>query len=149
GAGAQDPGATDISAALATGFNVCATNNSGTPPLAMASSGRPVVGTTINLNTSNVLPSSLLGIQIMSTNLLAPPMDLTFLGMPGCNLYQALDVLYTIPTAGGTATFAWPVPNVPAAAGLVVRTQSAILTPNINAFHFATANAVDLLIGIN
>jgi hypothetical protein len=149
GAGALDPGASDLSAVLPAGFNICATNNSGVPALALASSARPVVGTTINLNTSNILPGSLLGLQIMSTSLMAPPLDLGFLGMPGCNLYQALDVMYSFATPSSTASFAWPVPNVPAAAGLVIRTQSAVLTPGVNAFGFATANAVDLLIGIN
>ncbi|MBL8756341.1 MAG: hypothetical protein JNK15_23810 [Planctomycetes bacterium] len=148
GGGAADPGAIDISAALPAGFALCHPVQPAVPTVALVSSARPVVGTTINLNTSNIPAGTVLGIQMMSTNLQVPPVDLTFLGMPGCFLYQALDVLFSFPTPGSTGSFAWPVPNVPAAAGLVVRTQSATLTPGINAFGFANSNAVDLLIGV-
>jgi hypothetical protein len=148
GGGAADPGAMDISAALPGGFTLCHPAQPSVPALALASSARPVVGTTINLNTSNIQAGSLLGIEIMSVNLLAPPAELGFLGMPGCYLYQAIDVTYSFATPSSTASFAWPVPNVPAAAGLVIRTQSAVLTPGANAFGFVTSNAVDLLIGV-
>ena len=87
--------------------------------------------------------------MILSTNPVIPGADLSFLGMTGCTLYVNLDLMGTFPIVGGSGTGSWSIPNVPSASGLVVRAQSATLTPGGNAFGWWTANAVDLLLGAN
>lgn len=146
GNGASDPGSWDISAGLGGGLTLC---SGPTPDVALAASARPVMGTSINLDTTNIPSGSVLGLSILSLTQLTPGVDLTFLGMPGCTLYQNLDVLNTFATPGTSASVPWNVPNVPSASGLVVMNQSAVLKVGINPFGFVTSNAVALLLGVN
>ncbi|MFY9342619.1 MAG: hypothetical protein WAT39_09020 [Planctomycetota bacterium] len=146
GGGAADPGSWDISAGLAGGLSLC--SGASIPNLALASSARPILGTTINLVTSNVPAGSLLGISILSTNAIAPPLNLGIINMPNCYLYQTLDVVNTFPATSPSASASWVIPNVPSASGLVVNTQSAIFKPSFNPFGAATTNGLQLLLGI-
>jgi hypothetical protein len=145
GNSSADPGSWDISANLAGGLSLCAST---VPNVALASSARPVLGTTINLNTSNIPAGSVIGVAILSVTEYSPGIDLAILGMPGCRLYAGLDVLNNFATPGTTGVYSWNIPNVPAASGMVVMNQSAILKPGINAFGFVTSNAVQLLLGV-
>jgi len=146
GNGATDPGSWDISANLAGGLVLC----SGTVPnLALTASARPIMGTTINLNTQNIPAGSALGISILSlTQYPAPGVDLGTLGMPGCRLYAGLDVLNTFVIGGATTAVSFPVPNVAGASGVVIMNQSAVLKTGVNAFGAITSNALQLLLGI-
>jgi hypothetical protein len=144
GGGSADPGSWNISANLAGGLSLC---TAPTPNVALASSARPVLGTPINLVTTNIPTGTLLGVSILSLTQYSPGIDLGSLGMPGCTLYAGLDVLSTFATPGTSASVPWNIPNVPSASGTVVMNQSATLTPGINAFGFATSNAVQLLLG--
>ena len=146
GGGAADPGSWNISSNLAGGLTLC---SAPTPDVALASSARPVIGTTIDLNTTNIPVGTLLGLSILSTTQHIPGIDLGFLGMPGCTLYLNLDVINTFPTPSSSASVPFIVPNIPSLSGAVVISQSATLTPGINAFGFATSNALVLLLGVN
>jgi hypothetical protein len=68
--------------------------------------------------------------------------------MPNCYLYQLLDIVNTFPPVVPSASVPWNIPNVPAAAGLVVHTQSVIFNPSFNAFGAATTNGLQLLLGL-
>ncbi len=140
-----DPGNWDISANLAGGLTLC---TGGVSDLALASSARPVLGTAIDLDTTNIPAGSLLGLSILSLTQLSPGLDLGALGMPTCRLHAGLDVINTFATPGSSASVQWAIPNVPAAAGMVVMNQSAALKPGINAFGAITSNAVQLLLGV-
>jgi hypothetical protein len=144
-----DPGARDISASLPAGFSTCYPEQPSTPGVVLNLTGRPVLGTTVTFDTSNIPSGSLLGISILSLTQYSPGIDLTSIGMPGCTLYLALDVMNTFSTPGSTASVPWSVPNVPTAAGLVVMNQSAVLKAGINPFGFVTSNALQLLLGVN
>jgi hypothetical protein len=141
-----DPGSWNISANLAAGLNLCAAP---VPNLALGASGRPVMGTSINLNTTNIPSGSLLGISILSLTQYVPGVDLGPLGMPTCTLYAGLDVLNTFLTPTSSASVPWSVPNVPAANGVLVMNQSAVLKAGINPFGAITSNALQLLVGLN
>jgi hypothetical protein len=140
-----DPGNWDVSANLAGGLSLCGGQ---VPNVALASSARPVLGTTIDLNTTNIPSGSLVGLSILSLTQLPTGLDLWFLGMPTCKLYSGVDVLNTFATPGSSGTFAWAIPNVPAASGVVVMSQSAIWNPGANAFGFLTSNGLQLLLGV-
>ena len=147
GNNAPDPGSMDISAGLAGTLALC--SGVSIPNVALTSSARPVIGTTLNLTTTNIPAGTLLGLQIFSLTQYNPGLDLAFLGMPGCRLYLGLDVMSTFPTPGTSAIVPYSVPSDPSLSGILLMSQSATLTPGINAFGFATSNGVSLLLGIN
>ena len=150
GGGAGDPGAIDISASIAAGpLALCTPEAGPTPAVSLSATNRPVLGTTVNLLTSNAPAGTLGGLMILSTNPVNPGADLSFLGMINCTLYVNLDLMGTFPIVGSSGTASWSIPNVPSASGLIVRAQSATLTPGGNAFGWWMANAVDLLLGLN
>jgi hypothetical protein len=146
GGGASDPGAIDISATLAAGLPLCTPSTPPTPSLALNASARPVLGTTINLVTTNILPGSLLGLSILSLNQL-PGIDLTSIGMPNCFLYAGLDSVSNFATPGASASVPWSLPNIPSLSGTVIASQSATLTVGVNPFGFATSNGVQFVLG--
>jgi hypothetical protein len=75
--------------------------------------------------------------------------DLVGLGMPTCRLYVGLDSLTQFATPTSSASVPFSLPSTPSLSGALILSQSATLTPGINAFGFATSNAVELLLGIN
>ena len=147
GGGAIDPGNWNISSNLPGGLSLCA--GAVVPNLVLSSSARPILGSTINLNTTNIPTGSFLGISILSLTQYSPGVDLTFLGMPNCTLYAGLDVMNTFPTPGTSASVPWLVPNTPSASGLLVMNQSAVIKVGINPFGFVTTNGLQLLLGSN
>ena len=149
GQSAGDPGSMDISAALATGIHLCQTEVSGVAGVVLASSTRPVIGTTMSFNTSNIPAGTGAAILILSPTILNPGVDLTGLNMPGCTLYAPLDILFAFATPSTTATYAWGVPNDPTLSGVSAASQVATLSPGINAAGIAMSNALNLLFGIN
>ncbi len=149
GGNAADPGPMDISAALPGSFALCHPVTTSTPSVSLTSSARPILGTTIQLTAGNLPANSLLGLSILSTTALTPPFDLASLQMPGCELYQSLDVIYTFAIGGPSASSPWVIPNVPSASGLVVHTQSVVFTPGVNAFGASTTNGLQLILGVN
>ena len=145
GAGAaNDPGSLSLAANLTGGIGICATNQ---PEMDLDASGRPVLGAPFDLIVSDIPFSALFGTMIFSTTPLSPSIDLTFLGMPNCQLHQTLDVA-TIFGGFGSAVFPWPLPSNPALSGLEVYSQAAVLAPGINAFGMAISNGVKLTVGL-
>ncbi|HEX6810729.1 MAG TPA: hypothetical protein VF384_03810 [Planctomycetota bacterium] len=141
-----NPGSMDISAALPSTYIA---STFATLPLALASSARPVIGTSISLNSTQVPPAGLVGLQILGLTEFTAGIDLTFLGMPGCNLHTTLDATATFFPVGGTGSSPFAIPGLPALAGTVIRTQSAVWVPGINAFGFITSNGVRLTLDMN
>jgi len=149
GGGAADPGATDISANLNAGITVCSSAGTSISDIALGASDRPVIGTTIDLITTNVPLTSIGGLSVLSLTALPGGVDLTFLGMTGCFLYQDLTIVDSFAVSGGSGQRSFVFPNNPALSGTVLLNQSAILDLGINAFNIATSNGLALLIGIN
>ena len=149
GGNAVDPGATDLSASLNSGIKVCSSVGTSVPDIALQSSARPIIGTSINLVATNVPLTSVGGLSILSLNSIPGGLDLTFLGMPGCYLYQSLMLIDLFPVAAGAGQRTFAFPNSPALAGSVLLNQAAIMDLGINAFNIVTSNGLELLIGIN
>ena len=146
GGGASDPGSINISAALATPFGLCGNNAAG---VALNASARPILGTTINLTTSNIPSGTLLGLLILSLTQYSPGIDLTFLQMPGCELYAGLDSLTQFPTPGTSAAVPFTFPSTVSLAGTLLMGQAATLSPGFNPFGFLTSNGVVMVLGVN
>ncbi|MFM1872971.1 MAG: hypothetical protein RL398_2393 [Planctomycetota bacterium] len=144
GVNAFDPGQIDISAQA-----VIVTGSIDRPALAHNAGGRPVLGTTIAINTTNAPAGTLLGANVLGLFDLSPGIDLTALGMPGCTQYITADASLVWVPAGGVGTTQFAVPVNPAFAGLNLYSQGAAVVPGINGAGALTSNAVRLTLDIN
>lgn len=140
GGGALDPGNRDLSATMP--FQTAP--DLVTPDLVLAASARPVIGTTISLDTTNVPASCALGASIFSLTKFDPGIDLTALGMPGCERYVGLDATVVFFPVGGVGSQAFAVPNNTAFVGVVMTVQSACLVPGVNQLGAISSNGVEL-----
>jgi len=147
-ANAADPGGVDISASLGSGLTVCA-GSAGTPDVALDASARPIIGTTIDMITTNIPLTSVGGLSILSLIPIPGGLDLTSLGMPGCYLYQDLTVIDLFPVAGGTGQRSFAIPSTPSLSGTVIRNQSAVMVLGINPFNIVTSNGLEMVVGLN
>ena len=146
GSGASDPGSMNISAGFGAGLSLC---NGPTPNVALAASARPVLGTTFTFDTTNIPAGSLLGLQILSQTQYTPGLDLASIGMPGCTLYVGLDVTTQFATPTASASVPYSLPASPSLSGVLLLSQSATLSPGLNAFGFVTSNALQMVLGTN
>jgi len=142
GGASNNPGSRDISATLPGTF---ATADADVLPLSVTGASRPVTGTSWNLNVNNMPPAALIGIDIFGFT--DPGVnDLFFLGMPGCPLRSALDVMIGWINTG-SHTYSLPIPANPTLVGVHVFTTSAMLLPSANPFGAITANGIDGMVG--
>jgi hypothetical protein len=147
GGNSSDPGNTDLSAALPASITLSGADGA---PLALAASARPLIGTTINLVTSNQTGTSV-GVNFLGVaQIPAPGVDLGVIGAPGCP--ALLDVNQAVGNVIGNVTglgmsIAVPIPNNTALNGLQLFSQSAWLDASANTFGILTSNGVALVLG--
>ena len=80
----------------------------------------------------------------------ALPLDLTFLGMTGCTLYQSNDRFGLQTSPGGSPSqrsFSVTVPSNPQLLGKNAYFQAFCLAPGVNPRGIISSNAIDFLIG--
>ncbi len=70
------------------------------------------------------------------------PLDLAGIGMPGCALRVAMDVLLPLQRSGGTGRLVLQVPNDPSLAGIQVFTQAFASDPTANPKGIVASNGV-------
>ena len=68
------------------------------------------MGTTFDLETTEIPAGTLFGLMLLSTNPL-PAINLTSLGLPGCELYQTVDASLYWAQVGPSALVSWPLPS--------------------------------------
>jgi len=146
GGNATDPGAVDISANLNGSVSVC-NSTAGTPNVTLNSATRPVLGTTVNMVTTNMPPNTVAGLSILSLTGIPAGIDLTSIGMPGCRAYQQLTVVENLGIFAGQGFKLLGIPSTPTLIGTEVKAQSAVFALNVNAAHTATSNGLNLFIG--
>ncbi len=114
----------------------------GPPAMSVVATSRPVTGTTWSLQVNDIPAGAALGVEVLG--LTDPGIDdLTVIGMPGCGLRAALDVLTTFVPAGSTHTYGLAVPANPALIGFeVFTTDGMFVNPPPNAFGAVSANGV-------
>ncbi|MBL8732369.1 MAG: hypothetical protein JNN13_08370 [Planctomycetes bacterium] len=146
-----NPGMTDL-AALMTAVNPpVSLPPSEVFPLALAASAKPMIGTTIDLETTNGTGLSL-GINFIGTVQVNPGIDLVFLGAPGCFALMDINsgtsnVISNLGVPGLSMNISLPIPNVQTLAGAVVYSQSIWLDATANALGIITSNGVSLKVG--
>jgi|GEM_PF-1191060 len=142
--GVADPGSLDLASNLSGAVGICSTIQ---PQMDLDGSGRPVLGMPLNLVTTNVPPTGLFGTMVLSTTQLSPSVDLTFLGLNNCQLYQTIELGMVF---GGfpTAILPLPIPANTALAGYELYCQGAYLVPLVNPFEMVVSNGLKLTVGI-
>ncbi len=110
--------------------------------------GATFVGRLMNLEPGPFsVPLVILGGSRGLWGAVALPLDLTYVGMPGCHLYT--DPIMTLPltNAGGTATWPMDIPNTPSLVGATFYMQGAVISPGTNPVGLVMTNAVEARIG--
>jgi len=146
GGPSANPGSMNISAALPGTYTAAVFR---IVPLQITASERPVFGTTISLDSTNIPAAGLIGLTFFGFADLTPGIDLGFLGMPGCNLYTDLITSASFVPAGGAGSSSLFIPFDTGLAGLVVQSQSAALVPGINPLGLISSNAAHLTLDLH
>ena len=126
----------------------CTGSNSRTPEMVFG--GLPTQGSTLAIRMRNGNPSSLARLVIgfskttwSSKNL---PLDLGFMGAPGCNLLASIDVMLTVGTdAKGEISLVNKVPTDSKLVGVTAYVQFAV-ADKVNPAGLVTSNAMQLVI---
>lgn len=124
----------------------CVTPNA--PLLALGA--RPVIGTTMDFQTSNIQPGTLLNFHMFGFTPDPVGFPLASFGLPGCSLYLQLGSPISTSVSvvnAGLATLSIPLPNDPSYSGIVLYSQSAPMTSGANAGGFYASNAVCVAFG--
>jgi hypothetical protein len=121
----------------------CAGTN-GVPTLAAAAGSRPALGSTFTVEAGNLpygIALLMIGLSNVQTGAGIPlPIDLGFLGMPGCPLLVDPEINAPLIGIGNSASWNWPLPPQASLFGIHVYLQAFSLDPTANAFGFVASN---------
>lgn len=144
GGASLDPGNTDISVALPASINLVSTDMAA---LAMNTSARPRIGTTLNIVTNNIQPGTFLGATLLGFGQINPGVDLGFLGAPGCSQYLNPSTQIIFVSTGASYSQPLTIPNDPSYVGLVLYGQGAAFTAGLNSLGVVLSNGIAMTIG--
>ncbi|MCA8951085.1 MAG: hypothetical protein KDE27_16385 [Planctomycetes bacterium] len=117
----------------------------------LAATPRPLLGTTVDLTTSNLSPATTFATTVATFDSDAAGTDLAAFGMPGCAAHVGLAAtvgLGLVTPNGGTAVIPYAIPSSTVFLGANLFLQSIALDPSAgNAAGIATSNAVFLHFG--
>jgi hypothetical protein len=123
------------------------TGCNGFAPLTLSASARPVQGTAIQMVTTNIPATAIVGANLLSFTQHDPGIDLTGLGMPGCFRYLELDSSYPLAGSGTQSRPLGPIPTGASWVGVQLYSQSAFLVPGANALGVLSSNGTLLRVG--
>jgi len=118
------------------------------PVLGLAA--RPVIGTTIDFQTSNITAGTVFNLLLLGFAPDPNGFSLAGFGLPGCNLYLQFGspvVSNLSAVTGSTANSQVQIPNDPSYSGVVLYAQSAPMTSGFNLGFFAS-NAICVAFGL-
>jgi hypothetical protein len=126
----------------------------GTPALAPLDGALPWLGETFTLQVTNLgsdpashLPFVFLGDSAMAWGAVALPIDLGYLGMPGCALHTSVLLSAPLVNEGGAATLPLPLPPPGLHEGLALYAQVAVTSPGANPLGMVMSNAGEMRFG--
>ena len=147
---------TNLGDTWVTAFATAATygNGCGVPPLAFAplAGSRPIIGQTATARISDA-PTLVAGVAMGWSNSLpfpfVLPLDLGFIGMPGCDLLQSNEVfgLAATPVSATELDFGFSIPLQASLVGSPVYLQAYAFAPGANAAHVITSNGIEWILG--
>ena len=146
GGASLDPGNIDLSAAIATSFSILGAD---VFDLRVAASSRPILGSSITLDTTNVPVGAGIGLELLGFVPINPGFDLGVIGMPDCRAYVQFVVSAVLLPSGGTATLPIAIPNSAGLAGSLLYAQSAMFVAGLNPFGAVSSNGVELRLDVN
>lgn len=144
GAANLDPGSIDLSATA-----VIITGANDVTPIRHDASARPVLGTSLSLDTTNLPAATVIGATLFGLTEFNPGIDLGPLGMPTCYQYVSIDSSQVWVPAANIGSTNFNLPVNPAFAGVEIKTQGAALVPGANATGALTSNGLKLTLDIN
>ena len=126
----------------------------GTPSMVFTPTSTAILGQPLTSEVTNA-PSPFCLVAFGTSNTVLPgigalPLDLTFLGMTGCTLYQSNDRFGLQTSPGGSPSqrsFSVTVPSNPQLLGKNAYFQAFCLAPGVNPRGIISSNAIDFLIG--
>ncbi|HZN41587.1 MAG TPA: hypothetical protein VFD82_22465, partial [Planctomycetota bacterium] len=137
GNGSMLPPPIDISASLPY------TTGDGEIPPVLKLDGRPVLGSAFNIVTTNLDPFTLFQLLTVGDTLMPFPIDLGFLGMPGCALHHnALMLLTQVGPPAPDLTFPLSIPANPIFFNAQLTAQAFPLAIGLNPFGLIASNGV-------
>ena len=143
GFGSSVPGSIDFSA------GPFVTGNGGIPLRLGAQAGsRPGLGQTFTMEVDQITAGSLAGFMVFGATSFPNGIDLSGIGMVGCELYVSLDSLLSFPLVGTPTPFAIAVPATPGLIGTVFHAQAATLTPGATALNLLSSNGLQITLGL-
>ena len=137
-----------VSAEVATYGTGC-----GSPPLGFVPLNRPVLGTTASALMSlppTPIGAASVGFSNTSYNGVPLPLELSFLGLPGCWQLQSQEALalpVTVGPANASLRFDLAIPNDPVWLALDLYVQGFCLAPGANPSNIIVSNGVAWTIG--
>lgn len=141
----QDPGPLDLSTALQGTITFCATSFSG---VTLNTSARPVLGTTLQWQIGSIPSGTPIAALVRGLQRANPPVDLTAIGMPGCEAYLLDPVLGAFVPAGASAQFPETIPNVSALIGVELIGQALVVNAPLTPSGLVSSNGVVLTLGL-
>jgi len=114
--------------------------------LGAVSGARPVLGQTFrtriaNLGSGAVAVFGLIGFSRTQWGAYTLPLDLGFLGIPGCRLYTSIDAMVPLPFNNRSATWKLPIPALPELAGWRFYQQGLVIDASANPVGAILTNA--------
>lgn len=116
------------------------------PPL-LKLDARPVIGTTFNLVTTNLAPGTPFELLALGTVLSPFPVDLGFIGMPGCSVHANIIVLLTVTGAGPDLSSPFTIPLDPGLFNFQLTAQGFPFALGLNPMNLIATNAVCIRVG--
>lgn len=115
-------------------------------PLTLAASAPPRLGTTINLNVTNVAIGADIGAMLFGVNTMN--VSLTPIGFPGCSVYTTMNLVAGLTLTPPTGTVPMSVPLTTALIGGVLNAQAAVVKNSAPTSTHAS-NGLALIFGKN
>jgi hypothetical protein len=146
GNGTADPGALDVSS-LATATSI---GGGFSPNMDMATTDRPVLGTTVSSTVTGIPGSTVtayMGFSFVPNA--APGLDLTGVGAPGCYLLGDTSEVLPFPVTGSTETVSLTIPTDVTLGGNTIYPQAIAIAPGMNQLGVVLSNGLAWTLGEN
>ncbi|HEX6813655.1 MAG TPA: hypothetical protein VF384_18695 [Planctomycetota bacterium] len=145
GGGHSDPGSRNLSATLSSPLNLCATPFDG---LTLDASSVPTLGTTLQWQIGRVPAGTPWGVLMRSLTQAVPAVDLTAIGMPGCQAHVIDPVATAFLAPGANLQIPESIPNSVSLVGVTLVGQVATYSPPLTPLGLVASNAIVLGLGL-
>ena len=135
-------------AGYATSGAGCVGSSGSAMTLAGVPSARPVLGSTLQVDVAGAPPAVPVFLMIAGVVPYTPKIDLTAVGMPGCELGLEMITLESVPQTSGSGQWSLAIPNSPLWLGQSVWHQAVGLDPGVNALGLITSNTGEAAVGL-